>query len=48
MTELCQFTILGYNGCKFITAGILAYFGIPIAITVIVVLVSVIYVCLTR
>lgn len=48
MREICQFTILGYNGCKVIGAGILAYFGIPIAITVVVVLISVIYICLTR
>lgn len=48
MKELCSFLILGHNGCKVIAAGILAYFGIPIILTAIVVLAAVIIICLTR
>lgn len=48
MTELCSFTILGYNGCMVIVTGILAYFVIPVIITGIVVLVATVWICLTR
>jgi hypothetical protein len=44
--ELCNFTILGYSGCKVILAAIGAYFFIPIAITLIAVAVVIVGVVL--
>ena len=46
--EICNFTILGYNGCKFILAAVLAWLTIPMIITAIVVIAYAIYFNITK